>query len=72
MIKNFFKYISGVSHYHSGAKAQLGMIYNTFLLPCKNEEKNMTALFRWSRIDPHQIRKRYQPIMTAFLPVSRS
>jgi hypothetical protein len=27
----------------SPAKAQIEMIVYTFLLPCKNEEKNMTA-----------------------------
>jgi len=37
LIKNFFKYKSGVSHYHSGAKAQSGMIDYTFLLPGKND-----------------------------------
>jgi len=37
MIKNFFKYKKGVSHYHFGAKAHSGMIDYTFLLPCKND-----------------------------------
>jgi len=36
-MKNFSKYKSGVSHYHSGVKGQSGMIINTFLLPCKND-----------------------------------
>jgi len=37
MMKNFSKYKSGVSHYHSGSKAQSGMIDYTFLLPCKKD-----------------------------------
>jgi hypothetical protein len=37
LIKNFFKYKKGVSHYHSGAKVQAGMIDYTFLLPGKND-----------------------------------
>jgi len=48
------------------------MIIYTFLLPCKNEEKNMTALFSWSRIDQRQIRKRYQSVLTAFLTMISS
>jgi hypothetical protein len=51
-MKNFFKYKSGVNHYHSGSKAQTGMIDYTFLLPCKNEKR-----ISWSRIDPPQTRK---------------
>ncbi len=39
MIKNFFKYKKGVSHYHFGAKAHSEMIDYTFLLPCKNEKE---------------------------------
>ena len=38
LIKNFFKYKKGVSHYHFGAKAHSEMIVYTFLLPCKNEK----------------------------------
>jgi len=37
LIKNFSWYKSGVSHYHSGANAQAGMIDYTFLLPGKND-----------------------------------
>ena len=37
LIKNFSKYKSGVGHYHSGSKAQSGMIVYTFLLPGKND-----------------------------------
>jgi len=37
LIKNFSKYKYGVSHYHSGAKGQAGMIVYTFLHPGKNE-----------------------------------
>jgi len=36
-MKNFSWYKSGVSHYHSGAKGQAGMIDYTFLLPGKND-----------------------------------
>jgi len=36
-MKNFSNTKSGVSHYHSGSKAQSGMIVYTFLLPCKND-----------------------------------
>lgn len=38
LIKNFFKYKNGVSHYHFGAKAHSEMIVYTFLLLCKNEK----------------------------------
>jgi hypothetical protein len=38
LIKNFFKYKKGVSHYHFGAKAHSEMIVYTFLLPGKNEK----------------------------------
>ena len=38
LIKNFFKYRKGVSHYHFGANAHSEMIVYTFLLPCKNEK----------------------------------
>jgi hypothetical protein len=70
--KEFFQYKKGVSHYHFGAKALPEMIVYTFLLPCKNEKGNMTALFNWSLIDHHQIRKRYRPIMTALMPIFHS
>jgi hypothetical protein len=56
----------------SPSKAQNEMISYTFLLPCKNEEKNMTAFLIWSRSDPNEIRKRYQAIMTALWPMFRS
>jgi hypothetical protein len=45
LIKNFFKYKKGVSHYHFGAKAHSEMIVYTFLLPCKNERGKMAPLF---------------------------
>jgi len=32
----------------------------------------MTALFSWSQSDPRQFRKRYQPILTAFITEIRS
>jgi hypothetical protein len=35
--EEFSQYKNGVSHYHSGAKAQSEMIDYTFLLPCKND-----------------------------------
>jgi hypothetical protein len=37
LIKNFFKYKKGVSHYHFGAKVHSEMIVYAFLLPGKNE-----------------------------------
>jgi hypothetical protein len=43
LIKNFFKYKKGVSHYHFGAKAHSEMIVYTFLLPCKNEKGKMSV-----------------------------
>jgi hypothetical protein len=36
-MKNFSRYKSGASHYHSGAKGHSGMIDYTFLLPGKND-----------------------------------
>lgn len=38
LIKNFFKYKKGVSHYHFGANAHSKMIVYTFLLLDKNEK----------------------------------
>jgi len=72
LIKNFFNTKKVLVTTISPAKAHAEMIVYTFLLPGKNEEKNMTALFNWSRIDPHLIRKRYQPIMTALMPLLHS
>ena len=37
LIKNFFKYKSGVNHYHFALKSQIEMIDYTFLLPGKND-----------------------------------
>jgi hypothetical protein len=37
LIKNFFKYKSGVNHYHFARKSPIEMIDYTFLLPGKNE-----------------------------------
>jgi hypothetical protein len=37
LIKNFFKYKSGVNHYHFARKRQIEMIDYTFLLPGKND-----------------------------------
>jgi hypothetical protein len=39
LIKNFFKYKKGVSHYHFGANVHSEMIVYTFLLPGKNEKE---------------------------------
>ena len=36
LIKNFFKYRSGVNHYHFARKNHIEMIDYTFLLPGKN------------------------------------
>jgi hypothetical protein len=62
LIKNFFKYKKGVSHYHFGAKAHSEMIVYTFLLPGKNEKGRMNVFFGGSLYDSNKILNRYQPI----------
>jgi len=52
LIKNFFKYKKGVSHYHFGAKAHSEMIDYTFLLPGKNGKRKITALLSGSPTCP--------------------
>jgi hypothetical protein len=37
LIKNFFKYKSGVNHYHFARKSPIEMIDYTFLRPGKND-----------------------------------
>ena len=52
MIKNFFKYKKGVSHYHFGAKAHSEMIVYTFLLPGKNEKEEWRNFLTGSNMIP--------------------
>jgi hypothetical protein len=42
-MKNFFRYKSGASRYHSGAKGHSGMIDYTFLLLGKNDFQYLQA-----------------------------
>jgi hypothetical protein len=52
LIKNFFKYKKGVSHYHFGAKVHSEMIVYTFLLPGKNEMEEWRHFLAGPYINP--------------------
>jgi len=61
--EEFFQYKSCVSHYHSGANPSRNDWLYIFA-PLQKWKRQNVGIFSRYRNEPHQIRNRYQPILT--------